>query len=139
MFWAASLSCGAFMFLFGAVVDWLVFGRLGHPLTALVISDALSGFLAFGLAALLFHHERVKEQQMKKRLAVLDDVNDQVRNTLQGIAFSIGRLENTREAGELQEAVDRIRRVLTDVLPHVEPTYRPFEGSAREAGLSARM
>jgi len=118
-------------------MDWLVFGHFGRPVIALTISNALSGVLAFTIAALLLRAERHKLEQIEKRLSVLDDVNDQVRNTLQGLAFVTGRVEDPRAAGELKEAINRIRTVLTDVLPKVEPTYRPFEGSARAAGIGS--
>lgn len=137
MLWMISLLSGVVIFVFGAAMDWLVFGRFGRPVIALTISNALSGVLAFTIAALLLRAEEHKRQQIEKRLSVLDDVNDQVRNTLQGIAFSIGRVEDPRAAGELQAAINRIRTVLTEVLPRVEPSYRPFEGSARAAGLGS--
>lgn len=137
MLWAVSLFCGATIFCFGALMDWLVYGHFGRPVIALTISNAFSGVLACSIAALLLRNERHKREQMEKRVAVLDDVNDQVRNTLQGIAFSIGRVGDARAAAELQEAVVRIRGVLTDVLPRVEPSYQPFEGSARAAGIGA--
>lgn len=134
MVWMLSLFFGVIMFVFGAAMDWFVLGQRG-PLTALGLSNALSGFLAFAMSLLFLYNERQKEAQMQHRIETLNEVNDQVRNTLQGLAFSIGRINSPREAGELQQAIDRIRWVLTDVLPKVEPQYRPFEGSARQAGL----
>lgn len=135
MLWMASLLSGLVIFLFGAAMDWLVFGRFGRPVIALTISNALSGVLAFAIAAVMLRAERHKRQQIEKRLAVLDDVNDQVRNTLQGMAFL--RVDDARSAGELQQAITRIRSVLTEVLPRVEPSYQPFEGSARAAGIGS--
>lgn len=136
MAWILSFFFGLVMFVFGALMDWFVLGHRG-PLTALGLSNALSGLLAFGLCLFFLHSERQKEAQMQRRIETLNEVNDQVRNTLQGLAFSIGRINSQREADVLQQAIDRIRWVLTDVLPKVEPTYRPFEGSAREAGIGA--
>ena len=134
MAWLLSLLFGVIMFAFGAVMDWVVLGQHG-PLTALGVSNALSGLLACAISLMFLRTERQKEAQMQHRIETLNEVNDQMRNTLQGLAFSIGRIDNPREAGELQQAIDRIRWVLTDVLPKVEPKYRPFEGSARQAGL----
>lgn len=134
MVWLLSLFFGVIMFVFGAAMDWFVLGHRG-PFTALTVSNAFSGALAFAVSLLFLRTERQKEQQMQHRIETLNEVNDQVRNTLQGLAFSIGRIGSAREAGELQQAIDRIRWVLNEVLPKVEPQYRTFEGSAREAGL----
>lgn len=136
MVWLLSVLAGVLMLLFGGIMDWFVLGQHG-PFAALAISNLLSGLLAFGVTSLFLNHEKQRERQMQRRLETLNEVNDQVRNTLQGLAFSIGRIENERAAGELQQAIDRIRWVLTDVLPKVEPQYQPFEGSARAAGLKA--
>ena len=136
MAWIISLSSGILIFAFGAAMDWFVLGQRG-PLAALAISNTLSGLLACGIALIILRSERQRARQMQHRIETLNEVNDQVRNTLQGLAFSIARIQSPREAGELQEAINRIRWVLTDVLPKVEPSYRPFEGSARKAGLGA--
>ncbi len=119
------------MFLCSLALDWVLLRHHEGTVATIIVSDALAGLVAGALVLKLLQYGRERRQRMEQRLQTISDMNHHIRNALQVIAFSVHSAGNQKELEEINEAVDRIQWALREVLPKVEPTFEPFEGSAR--------
>ncbi len=119
------------MFLSSMALDWILLYEHESRLVTIATSDALAGLIAGLLIFKLLSFERERRLRMEERLHTIGDMNHHIRNALQVIAFSVHSASNRKELEEITEAVNRIQWALREVLPKVEPSFEPFEGSAR--------
>src|SRR5690348_3867887 len=135
--WPVALLFGAVMFLLAMGLDWLLLLHREAPLIAVAISNAAVGVLAAALVLTLLRYGRTQRRLMLHRIDTLNEANHHIRNALQAIAFSLGSLKDHKEAPQISNAMSRIQWVLRSILPKVEPSYEPFEGSARQSGKTS--
>ena len=130
--WLFAGAVGAVMFIGSVGFDLVLLQRRETPL-AIVVSNALVALLAATLVFTLLAYGSEQRRCIEERMAALIEVNHNIRNALQSLAFAAGTLKDRKEAAVINEAILRIRWALSEVLPRVEPTFEPFEGSARHA------
>jgi hypothetical protein len=132
--WLIAAAVGLVMFAGSMAFDWLLVEHR-ERLVALAVSDALVGILGMVLVFTVLEYGRKRRQQVELRMEALGEVNHHIRNALQSLAFSAASLKGRREPEnqDITDAINRIQWALLEILPKVEPTYEPFEGSARTA------
>lgn len=131
--WPIALLFGGVMFLLAMGLDWLLLLHREAPLVTVAISNAAVGILAAALVLTLLRFGRAQRRLILHRIDTLNEANHHIRNALQAIAFSLGSLGDHKEAPQISNAMSRIQWVLRSILPKVEPTYEPFEGSLRQS------
>jgi hypothetical protein len=132
--WLIAAAIGLVMFAGSVVIDLVLLERRETPL-AIVISNALVALLASTLVFTLLAYGRKQRRQVVERLEALNEVNHHIRNALQALTFTAATMKGTKDGAAISEAIERIQWALLEVLPRVEPSYQPLQGSAREAAL----
>jgi hypothetical protein len=130
--WLIAGAIGVVMFLGGLGFDLALLQHQETP-AAIVLSNVLVGLLAATLVFTVLAFGRQQRRRIEERMNALIEVNHHIRNALQALAFTAGALQERKESAAINEAILRIRWALSEVLPRVEPTFEPFEGSARQA------
>jgi hypothetical protein len=103
------------------------------PKATAVISDTILAIVGFALLYRMLLYGQQRKTQVIERLATIDEMNHHVRNALQIISFNARAAAcNEHELTEIKEAVQRINWALREVLPKMEPEFKPFEGSVRD-------
>jgi hypothetical protein len=129
--WLIAAGIGIVMFVGSLAFDLAL---LRHEKTlAIVISNGLVGLLAATLVFTVLAVGRQQRRRLAERMDAMNEVNHHIRNALQSLAFTAAALKGTKNAEAIGEAVQRIQWALHEVLPKVEPTYEPLQGSARDA------
>ena len=135
--WLIVGAVGVVMFVGGVGFDLVLLKHQETP-AAIVISNGLVALLAATLVFTLLAYGRKQRRLIMERLEALNEANHHIRNALQALAFTEGALKGTKEGVTVSESIQRIQWALLEVLPKVEPTYEPLQGSAREAGAVRR-
>jgi hypothetical protein len=130
--WLIAGAIGVVMFLGGLGFDLALLQHQETP-AAIVLSNVLVGLLAATLVFTVLAFGRQQRRRIEERMNALIEVNHHIRNALQALAFTAAALQERKESAAINEAILRIRWALSEVLPRVEPTFEPFEGSARQA------
>jgi hypothetical protein len=128
------LVSGLLIFVVSFALDTiLVRLRFCGPLVMAAISDSILAIVCFALISRMLQQGKERKRQVVERLATIDEMNHHVRNALQIISFNARAAScNEHELSEIKEAVQRINWSLREILPKLEPEFRPFEGSARD-------
>jgi 4-amino-4-deoxy-L-arabinose transferase-like glycosyltransferase len=135
--WLIAGAVGVVMFVGGVGFDLVLLKHQETP-AAIVISNGLVALLAAMLVLTLLAYGRQQRRLIMERMEALNEVNHHIRNALQALAFTAGALQGTKEGVTVSESIQRIQWALLEVLPKVEPTYEPFQGSARQADAVRR-
>ncbi|HEY4740556.1 MAG: hypothetical protein WA734_11930 [Candidatus Acidiferrales bacterium] len=109
--------------------------KMGIPLTATIINNALIGLLG-GAALLAYEIKMLRDQEFKRakeRIAMIAELNNHVRQSLTMIGLSAGLEQRDERLRRIDEAMTRIDTVLTDLLPRAAGT-----GSSRPSPPSVR-
>lgn len=125
---------GILLFIISATTDFSLL-RLHwcRPIVTNVLSDCFLAVVTFVLLYRMLHYGRQRKIQVMERLATIDEMNHHVRNALQIISFNARAAAcNEHELSEIKEAVQRISWALREILPKLEPEFKPFEGSVRD-------
>jgi hypothetical protein len=132
--WLLAFAVSGVLYAGSMAFDFLLLER-HERLLALLLSNALVGLLGGVLVFTVLAYGRRQRAQAELRMEALSEVNHNIRNALQSLAFAAGSLKNRRapENEAITEAIQRIQWALLEILPKVEPNYEPFEGSARTA------
>jgi len=130
--WLIATVIGVLIFIGAMLFDFMLRARRETPL-AFTFSNALVALLASALVYILLAYGREQRDRVLQRMEALNEANHHIRNALQALAFAAGSLKDRKEATEISDAITRIQWTLLEVLPKVEPTFEPFEGSARDA------
>ncbi len=118
------------MSLCGIGLDLLLLHNHEGTRLTMVVSNSLAGLIAGVLVFRVLQFGRERRARIEERLQTISDMNHHIRNALQVISFSAGSAHDQHLEG-IREAVDRIQWALREVLPKVEPTFTPFDGSFR--------
>ncbi len=112
-----SLASGLVIFLGALAIQWIIYDRFLHQdglrLVGSVIAGAFGSLLVHGMN-LQTRRARLSELRRLENIALL---NHHIRNALQAIVCCSGSSES---AEIIHESVDRIERVLSDVLGRIE-------------------
>jgi hypothetical protein len=130
--WLIAGAMGLVMFVASVGFDLVLLQRQETP-AVIVISNGLVALLAATLVYTLLAFGRRQRRLIMERMEALNEVNHHIRNALQALAFTAGALQGTKEGVTVNESIQRIQWALREVLPKVEPTYEPLQGSARQA------
>jgi hypothetical protein len=131
---STALVAGILLFVISATMDVSLL-RLHwcRPIVTAVFSDCILAVVTFALLYRMLHYGQQRKIQVIERLATIDEMNHHVRNALQIISFNARAAAcNEHELTEIKEAVQRINWALREVLPKLEPEFKPFEGSVRD-------
>ena len=129
--WLIAAAIGVIMFVGSLAFDLALLKN--EATLAIVISNGLAGLLAATLVFTVLAVGREQRRRLAERMDAMNEVNHHIRNALQSLAFTAAALKGTKNAEAIGEAVQRIQWALHEVLPKVEPTYEPLQGSARDA------
>ena len=135
--WPIAGAVGLVMFVASVGFDFVLLKRQ-ETLAAIAISNGLVALLAAMLVLTLLAYGRKQRRLIMERMEALNEVNHHIRNALQALAFTEGALKGTKEGVTVSESIQRIQWALLEVLPKVEPTYEPFQGSARQGDAVRR-
>jgi hypothetical protein len=135
--WLIAGAVGLVMFVASVGFDLILLKHQETP-AAIVISNGLVALLAAMLVFTLLAYGRHQRRLVMERMEALNEVNHHIRNALQALAFTEGALKGTKEGVTVSESIQRIQWALLEVLPKVEPSYEPLQGSAREAVAARR-
>jgi hypothetical protein len=135
--WPIAGVVGLVMFVASVGFDLILLKHQETP-AAIVISNGLVALLAATLVFTLLAYGREQRRLVMERMEALNEVNHHIRNALQALAFTAGALQGTKEGVTVNESIQRIQWALLEVLPKVEPTYEPFQGSARQGDAQRR-
>jgi hypothetical protein len=124
-----SLGSGLVIFLGALAIQWIIYDRFLHQDGLRFVGSAISG----AFAALLVHVMSLQTRRSRlSELHRLEDIallNHHIRNALQVIVCCSGSSES---AEIIHESVDRIERVLSDVLGRIEDEPKPRGTPAAE-------
>jgi hypothetical protein len=125
--WIMSLSSGVVVFLGALALQWIIYDRFLHEDGLRLVGSIISG--AFG--ALLVHGMSLRTRRSRlselRRLESIALMNHHIRNALQTIVCCSG---NSESSDIIYDSVDRIERVLSDVLPSIEDEPKSSDSSA---------
>lgn len=136
--WLIAAAIGVVMFLGSVAFDFMLLQHKETPV-AIFVSNGLVALLAAALVFTLLAYGRKERNRIVTRVEALNEVNHHIRNALQSLAFVAGTLRDRKEGDAISEAMARIQWALLAILPKVEPTYEPFEGSMREMVEQERL
>ena len=127
--WLATAVTGLVVFLVALGIQWVIYDRLLHEDGLRLVGSVLAATMAMVLVQHMkttARNDRIKEI---RRLEAIALVNHHIRNSLQAIAVCC---TDEAAAASVRESVDRIERVLTEVLPAVQqPEQTAAAGSKR--------
>ena len=135
--WPIAGAVGVVMFVASVGFDLALLKHQATPL-AILLSNGLVALLAAMLVFTLLTYDRRQRRLIMERMEALNEVNHHIRNALQALAFTAAALQGTKEGASVSESIQRIQWALLEVLPKVEPTYEPFQGSARQGDAVRR-
>lgn len=130
--WLIAGAVAIVMFIGSEGFDLVLLRHQETPL-AIIVSNALVALLAATLVFMLLAYGREQRRRIEERMEALHEVNHHIRNALQALAFAAAALRDRKESAAINDAIVRIKWALSEMLPRVEPTFEPFEGSARQA------
>jgi hypothetical protein len=120
--WDRTLPIGVVsLAVFGAsFISDVYLERKGVLLTATIINNVVIGLLA-GAALLAYEIKVSRDQEFKRakeRIALIAELNNQVRQSLTLIGLSAGLEQRDERLRRVDEAMARIDTDLADLLPH---------------------
>jgi hypothetical protein len=115
--WVLSLGSGVVVFFVALVIQWIIYDRFLHQDGLRFVGSVISG----ACAALLVHGMSLQTRRSRlselHRLECIALMNHHIRNALQAIVCCSGSSES---AEIIHDSVNRIERVLSDVLGRIE-------------------
>jgi hypothetical protein len=134
--WGAALSVGVLLFFVSYLSDLLLF-RLGIPSAQTILDNFVIGGVGATTAYIWVRWATEREARFRERIILLIELNHHVRNALTVIHRSALLDDQKRKRELIEEAVDRIDFVLTELVPTVGTASEPrlelgeLEGSLR--------
>ena len=111
--WLISGACGAGVFVLALGMQWVIYDRILHQDGLRLVGSAIAAVLATALAFYMkttARNDRIREIRRLEAIAVL---NHHIRNSLQAIAVC----SNNEASTAIRLSIDRIERVLAEILP----------------------
>lgn len=109
--WGTGIVFGLLAMLLNGAVRVLLYGGTVQALTGFdFVIMSVHGFFLGVLAGLFRWHVRRKRRLLLYRFQIIADCNHHIRNALQAIVFK-------SRSADVREDLDRIERVLQEVLP----------------------
>jgi hypothetical protein len=107
---------GLVVFVFALAIQWFIYDRLLHEDGLRFVGSALASAMAMALVQYMKTTARDDRLREIRRLEAIALINHHIRNSLQAIAVSCS---NDAATGAVRESIDRIERVLAEVLPSI--------------------
>jgi hypothetical protein len=127
--WLTTATTGLVVFLLALGIQWLIYDRLLHEDGLRFVGSALSSVMAMVLVQYMKTTARTDRLKEIRRLEAIALVNHHIRNSLQAITVCCS---DDAATGAVHDSIDRIERVLAEVLPSVqEPDKSNAAGSKR--------
>jgi sugar phosphate isomerase/epimerase len=112
----AAILVGLLLFGVSYLADWVLF-RMGIQGVQTILDNLVIGVIAALAAYLWARYEAERQARARERMILLIELNHHVRNALTILGHG-ATLENGPEKLKLiEEAVDRVDRVLTELVP----------------------
>ncbi len=114
--WLTTAATGVVVFLFALGIQWLIYDRILHEDGIRIVGSALASVMAMMLVQYMKTTARDDRLKEIRRLEAIALINHHIRNSLQAIAVCCS---DEAATGAVRESIDRIERVLSEVLPAV--------------------
>ncbi len=125
--WRAAMMTGVVVFWLALAVQWVIYDRILHDAGLRVIGSSVAAVMALALVRQMKISARNDRLADLRRLEAIAVMNHRIRNSLQAITIASGY-----DTAAVQESVDRIERVLSEVLPSVRHPNRPTDVKPQE-------
>jgi sugar phosphate isomerase/epimerase len=113
---AAAILVGLLLFGVSYLADWILF-RMGIAGAQTIVDNLVIGVIAALAAYLWARYEAERQARARERMILLIELNHHIRNALTVLGHG-ATLENGPDKLRLiDEAVDRVDRVLTELVP----------------------
>ena len=114
---AIAVAAAVIMFLVSAGLDSVIVHEHESRLTAIQVSDILGGVVAGALMFRLLLYERERRARLRRKMAIISDMNHHVRNALQVISFQTFSAADKEQLETIRESMERIQWALKEILP----------------------
>jgi hypothetical protein len=129
-----ALVTGGILFPFSVGIHFLLL-KLGVPAAATILDDlaiaVLGGLLSFFYVSAISMNQEYK--RAKERIILITELNHHIRNALTVIQCSGDIASETERILRVQEAIQRIDWVLTDLVPTIGSAKEPRFSSPKES------
>lgn len=115
--WITTAVTGLVVFVSALTIQWLIYDRLLHEDGLRLVGSALAAAMAMVLVQYMKTTARDDRLKEIRRLETIALINHHIRNSLQAIAVCCS---DEAATGSVRESIDRIERVLSEVLPAVD-------------------
>ena len=112
-----AVIAGLVMFVIGVGMDSMVVREGETRLMAFALSDGLAAAVAGILVYRLLQYEQERRKRLRKKLAIVSDMNHHVRNALQVISFHAYSNADREQIEAIKESMERIQWALKEILP----------------------
>ncbi len=116
------------MFGFALAIQWIIYDRFLHEDGLRVVGSALAAVMAMALVQYMKTTARDDRLKEIRRLEAIALINHHIRNSLQAIAVCC---TDDTATGAVRESIDRIERVLANVLPSVHQAEKSATKSSK--------
>ncbi len=120
--WLTTTVIGLVVFIFALAIQWLIYDRLLHEDGLRLVGSAIASVMAMVLVQHMKATERNDRFKEIRRLETIALINHHIRNSLQAIAVCCS---DDAATSAVRESIDRIERVLAEVLPAVHQPAKP--------------
>lgn len=121
---AAAILVGLLLFFVSYLADWFMF-RWGISGYHTILDNLVVGFCAAVAAYLWVRFEAERQARAREKMILLVELNHHIRNALTLLGQTAVLQDGPAKLRLIDEAVERVDRVLTELVPTVGETLTP--------------
>lgn len=129
----------SFVFLTSAVLQWAIYDDWMHRTGPFrLVGTSIAAVLTFWYLCKWMLAERARQTELLRRLEVIAEMNDRIRNAVQGIAFT-SYVQQPEEAEHVRQAIETIDHALRGVIETLTPAkVQPQAGRTKAAAQRSK-
>ena len=120
----AALLVGAVLFGVSYLADWVLFW-LNIPGVSTISNNLVIGACAAAAAYIWARFEAERQAHAREKMILIAELNHHIRNAVTLLGQSAALEDGPNKLSLIDEAVDRIDRVLTELVPTAGETQTP--------------
>jgi hypothetical protein len=120
----AALLVGALLFAVSYLADWVLFW-LNIPGVSTISNNLVIGACAAAAAYIWARYEAERQARAREKMILIVELNHHIRNAVTLLGQSAALEDGPTKLRLIDEAVDRIDRVLTELVPTAGETQTP--------------
>jgi hypothetical protein len=120
----AALLVGMLLFGVSYILDWVLYW-LKVPLISTVADNVVIGTCAAVAAYIWARYEAERQAHAREKMILIAELNHHIRNAVTLLGQSAALEDGPTKLRLIDEAVDRIDRVLTELVPTAGETQTP--------------